>query len=280
MVWAGREGKRPAASPESPRPHPQQSVKASFAAGVPSAPERCGTGAAPRGESDCGIPGALPGLRGFPSALAPLPHALANDYISQYFPLPSGLCGEPRRLSPSPSLAGGSARRRGGARQPRPRGSRGPAVPPARAGAEPAALGGERGGGQRHAGRRLPPLPGARRPDSGPRWVPVAGQRRRAWGGGGGEGGTLRRGCCGAPWKRSPRSSLRAGGEGAAGWQCLSPAQEAPGRRRRQRGGGARAPSRSERASGPCGWSPARAAAGCGGRRWARGCGARRRGHR
>lgn len=63
--------------------------------------------------------------RGFPSALAPLPHALANDYISQHFPLPSGLCGEPRRLSPSPRLAGGSARRRGGARSP------GPAAPPA-----------------------------------------------------------------------------------------------------------------------------------------------------
>lgn len=132
---AGREGGK------TPRLPPQRAAALSrgcqrlFSGGGSLSPGAVRHRAGPTGRGRLRDPCGAARPRGFPSALAPLPHALANDYISQHFPLPSGLCGEPRRLSPSPRLAGGSARRRGGARQPRPR------SPPGRAGAEPAALG-------------------------------------------------------------------------------------------------------------------------------------------
>lgn len=168
-----------------------------------------------------------PPAPGLPLSLTPVPHALANDYISQHFSLPSGLCGEPPRLSPSPSLAGGSARRRrGGARQPRPRGSRGPAAPPCRRGAGGArrrkpgrhtVASGAAGSAMRAAACllslalcALPAAPGESRP------------RGSAAALGAGAAVGTREGCsaegrCGAPRKRSPRSSLRVGGEGAVG---------------------------------------------------------------
>lgn len=227
----GREGKRsgrpPGGRPPSPGGTGWQRTRV-LPRGFPSPGGSAVPGAAPRGGGGCGRSAALPGLP-LGSRPAPFP-APANDYISQHFPLPSGLCG-----GASPALAISFPRRGlGGAEL----GSRGPAAPPhppfPRAGAEPAAHGGGSRGGTRR--RRL----------SG-----AAGSAMRA------AACLLSLALCAlpaAPGEPRPRGSAAAlGAGGAVGMDGVVVGDAAPRAAAEPRGNGAPAPACAPAARGAAG---------------------------
>lgn len=148
-------------------------ANAGFAAGVPLSRGQCGTGGCPTGRGRlrplCGASRASPRLS---------PRSLPRPGKRLHFPaLPSSERALRGSLAGSRHLLPSQGARRGGARQPRPRSPPSPPLPPCRRGAggarrrkpERHTAAAERGGGQRHAGCRLPPLPGALRPPRCPR---------------------------------------------------------------------------------------------------------------